>query len=183
MRQPDNSTEMHPRITELLQYITDRTASLRAAYDAVPPERRGLRSAPGRWSPAEVVHHVAIVERRVTQRLQALVEQARTLEPERQTSSVLATIDTRRAEERTRRFVTSEATEPHDSDPRTVWAEFEETRRALERVIATADGVDLAAVSAPHPALGPLNGYDWIAFAGSHAARHAHQIREDAVAR
>jgi len=39
----------------------------------------------------------------------------------------------------------------------------------------------LCAVSAPHPALGAFSGYDWIAFVGAHAARHADQIREDAV--
>ena len=54
-------------------------------------------------------------------------------------------------------------------------------RRDLMAVIVTGDGLALGAVSAPHPALGSFSVYDWIAFVGAHAARHADQIREDAV--
>jgi hypothetical protein len=52
------------------------------------------------------------------------------------------------------------------------------TRRALADVVARGDGLALGKVSAPHPALGSFNGYDWIAFVGAHAARHADQMRE-----
>jgi hypothetical protein len=52
------------------------------------------------------------------------------------------------------------------------------TRRDLLDVIASGDGLDLGAVSASHPRLGAFTGYEWIAFVGSHAARHADQIRE-----
>jgi hypothetical protein len=51
-------------------------------------------------------------------------------------------------------------------------------RSCTKDVIATADGLAMGAVSAPHPALGNFNGYEWIAFAGAHAARHAAQVRE-----
>jgi hypothetical protein len=30
----------------------------------------------------------------------------------------------------------------------------------------------------PHPALGVLDGYQWLAFVGTHELRHANQIRE-----
>jgi hypothetical protein len=72
---------MHPRIAELLDYVATQTATLRAAYEAVPPERRAVRPEPGRWSPAEIIHHLAIVEGRLAQRLAVLIEQARSLPP------------------------------------------------------------------------------------------------------
>src|SRR3954471_13705268 len=99
---------MHPRISELLQYVDTQTAALRAAYEAVPEDRRGVRVEPSRWSPAEVVHHLAIVDRRLPLRLAALIEQARSLPPETETSSVLASGPAKRAIDRTNRFVTSE---------------------------------------------------------------------------
>jgi hypothetical protein len=40
------------------------------------------------------------------------------------------------------------------------------------------DGVALSDVSAPHPALGPLNGYQWFLFLAAHEGRHTAQIRE-----
>jgi hypothetical protein len=172
---------MHPRIAELIEYVDTQTAALRAAYDAVPPDRRGTRPAAGRWSAAEVVNHLAIVERRLTQRLSSLIEQARALPVETETTSVLATGLAVRAVDRTRRFVTSEASEPRDADPTRVWDDFAAAHRDLMNVVATGDGLALGGVSAPHPALGELSAYDWIAFVGAHAARHAEQIREDMV--
>ena len=172
---------MHPRTTELLQYIDDQTAELRAAFDSVPHERRAVRPAPDRWSPAEVVHHIVIVERRIAPLLRSLVEQARAIGPERDDSSVLAIIKPERFVERTRRIQTGDAAKPRDTNVATVWSEFDDARRELRSAIESGDGLALGEVSAPHPAVGALTGYGWIAFVGAHAARHAAQIREDSV--
>jgi hypothetical protein len=172
---------MHPRIAELLNYVDGQTDALRATYDAIPPERRNVRPEPARWSPAEVVHHLSIVEGRLTHRLAALIEQARSLPVETETSSVLTSGPAVTAIDRATRFVTSEASEPRDTDVARVWDDFMETRGELRRVIATGDGLALGKVSAQHPALGMLSGYEWIAFIGAHVARHAEQIREMAM--
>jgi DinB family protein len=169
---------MHPRISELLGYIDEQATVLRAAFEAVPPDRRAERPSPDRWSPAEVVHHVTIVERRLVQRLRSFVEQVRALPPEHDSRPILSTVQTAKVVDRTNRFVTSEAGQPRNTDAARVWDDFEDTRRALKDVIVSADGLALGAVSASHPALGEFNGYEWIAFAGAHAARHADQIRE-----
>ena len=124
---------------------------------------------------------MAIVEQRLVKRVQSLIEQARGFAPETDSSSVFNVVDTGRVEIRAQRFKTSELSEPRDTDASHVWTEFESARRELKDVIQSADGLSLGEVSAPHPALGPLSGYGWIAFAGSHAARHAAQIKEDAA--
>jgi hypothetical protein len=169
---------MHPRIKELLDYIEKQMASLRTAYESVPIDRRAVRVVPDRWSPAEIIHHLAIVERRLAQRLATLIEQARALPPETETTSALTSQSTTTVLDRTARLVTSEALEPRDTDPARAWDEFVDAREEVVRVIRTGDGLALGAVSAPHPALGPFSAYEWIAFIGSHAARHADQIRE-----
>jgi uncharacterized damage-inducible protein DinB len=169
---------MNRRLTELAEYLDEAAASLRAAFEAVPAEKRAVRPAPERWSPAEVVHHVTIVERGMTQRIGALIEEAKKLDADRDESSVLTTIDTATARNRARRIVTSERAQPKDTDVTRVWPDYETARDALRQVLAGADGAALGAVSAQHPALGPLNGWEWIAFVGSHTARHAEQIRE-----
>lgn len=172
---------MHPRISELLDYIDRQTPALRAAYDSVPADRRAVRPAPDRWSAAEVVHHLAIVERALARRLVALIEQARALPPERDATPILPALAQERVMDRTTRFTSSEAAQPRDTDPARVWPEYEEARRAFREVVVNGDGLALGEVSAPHPALGELSGYGWIAFAGGHAARHAAQIREIAA--
>lgn len=172
---------MHPRLTELLDYINAQTNDLRKAYDAVPSERRTVRPEPDRWSPAEIVHHLVIVDRRINQRLRALIEEARAHPPESDVAPALSTIADR-VTTRDRRFKTSEASEPRETDPSRIWDDLATVRRELEEVVATADGVALGKVFAPHPALGPLCGYDWLVFVGAHAARHADQIREQVSA-
>jgi len=168
---------MHPRLTELLGYVRAQTDDLRKAYDAVPPERRAARPEPDRWSPDEIVHHLVIVDRRINQRLKALIEEARSLPADTEDSPSLSTI-AERVSVRDRRFKTSEASEPRDTDPSRIWDDLAAARRELEEVVAAGDGLALGKVFAPHPALGPLCGYDWLAFVGAHAARHADQIRE-----
>lgn len=168
---------MNLRLTELLAYVDAQTDELRRAYESVPPERRAVRPEPDRWSPAEIVHHLVIVDRRINQRLRGLIAEARALPPESDDSSVVATIAPR-VTTRDRRFKTSEASEPRDTDPSRIWEDIAAVRRELEEIVATCDGLPLGKVFASHPALGPLCGYDWLAFVGAHAARHADQIRE-----
>ncbi len=172
---------MHPRITELLAYLDRQTANLGAAFSGVAPERRAVRPTAERWSPAEVVHHVAIVERRLVQRLAALIEQARALPPEDGSASLFPMRNATLVENRGRRVSTYEAAQPRDTDQQRVWEDYLATREELKKVIAAGDGLSLGAVSAPHPMLGDLTAYEWIAFAGAHAARHADQIREMTV--
>jgi hypothetical protein len=172
---------MHPRIAELIKYVDDQTEELRTAYESVPAERRAIRPHPDRWSPAEVVHHLVIVDGRVVMRIQSLIEQARTLEPEQDDSSILATFDVASVVARDRRIRASDASTPRDTNAATVWSDFEAVRRRFKEVLATADGLALGRVTAPHPALGEISAYEWIAFVGSHAGRHASQIREDAA--
>jgi hypothetical protein len=167
---------MHPRLTELLGYVRAQTDDLRKAYDAVPPERRAARPEPDRWSPDEIVHHLVIVDRRINQRLKALIEEASALPADTEIRPPLH--DRERVSVRDRRFNTSEASEPRDTDPSRIWDDLAAARRELEEVVAAGDGLALGKVFAPHPALGPLCGYDWLAFVGAHAARHADQIRE-----
>jgi hypothetical protein len=132
---------------------------LHAIFEAVPAERRGVRPAPDRWSPAEIVHHVAIVERRLVQRLASLIDQAREIPPENDTSPLLSTLRTSKVVDRTKRLVTSEAAEPRNTNVSSVWDDFEQTRRELKDVIVKGEGLALGAVSASHPALGEFNGY------------------------
>jgi hypothetical protein len=169
---------MHPRLTELLRYIDDQAAELRATYQAVPADRLDRRPAAQNWSPAEVMHHVVIVERRLAPLFGRLIEQARSIGPERDESPLLPVIRPQRFASRERRVVTAEAFEPRDTNAATLLTDFDAGRATLRDVIMTGDGLALGEVSAAHPALGTLSGYEWIAFVGSHAARHAAQIRE-----
>jgi len=62
--------------------------------------------------------------------------------------------------------------EAHLSDSLT---RLRHTREELHALRARIEGADLNTVSYPHPAFGPLNVYEWLAFIGVHEARHLRQ--------
>jgi hypothetical protein len=172
---------MHPRIDELIAHLHSSRAQLRAAVDAVPPSRRRERPGPDRWSVAEVLEHLGLVEQRVADALGARLAAAKAggLASETETSSVLASFDVARILDRSRRFMTGEGSKPKAGlDVAAAWEALERSRDALIEVATAGDGLALGEVSSPHPVLGLLTMYEWLAFLGSHDARHAAQISE-----
>ena len=164
----------------MLRHLDANRVSLRSAVDAVPASLRETRPAPDRWSVAEVLEHLARVEEQLTRLFSLrLSEQAATLEPETDTSSVLHPEEHRRVLDRRRRVTAGDRVLPRgEIDSATALASLETSRARLRELIVAHDGVAIGSVTHPHPFLGVLDAYRWFIFIGSHEARHADQIRE-----
>lgn len=176
---------MHPRLEELSTYLDDQRRALRAVVDAVPAPRRSRRPAEDRWSVAETLEHLAIVEGSIASLISSTVAAARArgLGAETETSSALAMLDLARLRDRNRRVQASARATPTGTlDATAAWAALEASRERLRAAMHGADGLALGTLSAPNAALGPLNLYQWIAFVGAHEGRHALQIAETAAA-
>jgi uncharacterized damage-inducible protein DinB len=171
---------MHPRIDEILQCLDAELAGLRAAVESVPPERRGERPAAGRWSVAEVLDHIARVERSVLKACANQLAAAREagLPAETDSSSIRETMPPERVANRDRPLLSPERLQPQANDAADAWAQTESVRERLREFVVSCDGLALSQVSFAHPALGPLNLYQWLLFSAGHHARHAAQIRE-----
>src|SRR4051812_37078556 len=111
---------MHARTTELFVELDTRFTQLRDTYAAIPPERRLTRPAPARWSSAEVLAHLAIVERRIAKRI-ANAADAANLPPESDTASVLPFKHFERAIDRNAKREAPEPTHPVDVNPERAW--------------------------------------------------------------
>jgi DinB family protein len=171
-----------PRITHLLTSLDSTRRALHDAVARVTAARRQERPAPNRWSVAEVLEHLAIVEGRVTGVLEKFVATApqatSTAQPPADYSALLAALA-----DRTRTVVAPEFAHPTATlDATTAWAELERVRVQFKASLAAAHDRDLTGMSRQHPILGTLNGYEWIASLGGHEARHTEQIREIAEA-
>jgi len=172
---------MSPRITELLHHLEANRVELRRTLDDVPPARRGRRPGLDRWSVAEVLEHLAIVEGRVTQRMTAALAAAREagLPADDGRGSVVDRSFLDRVADRTTRFKTSEAGEPRDGlTAEAAWRHLEGTRAAFVDLLRSTDGLTADAIAAPHPFFGSLTFYQWAVFLAAHDVRHAAQIRE-----
>lgn len=176
---------VHPRIEELMAHLDRARTDLRAAVDSVPADRRQERPGADRWSVAEVLEHLSLVEARIAAMLARAIEAAKAAGVAAETSrtSVLTQLDAARVANRGQRFTAAENAAPTGRiDADAAWIRLGETRAALEAALRSGDGLALETITEPHRRLGPLNVYQWVIFAGGHESRHAEQIREIAGA-
>ncbi|MBV9772498.1 MAG: DinB family protein [Gemmatimonadetes bacterium] len=175
---------MHVRTQRLLDELDTHRAALRAEVDRVPPALREQRPAPDRWSVAEVLEHLSMVENRIAGVLEGRIAAARAegLREETETGPVVPENYVALVRDRSRPRVASEASTPRGLDAEGAWAALEQARGALRRAVLAGDGLALGEVTAPHPALGEIDLYQWIAFVGGHEVRHTDQLREVADA-
>jgi len=136
------------------------------------------KSAPDRWSPAEIVEHLALAENLLGDRILAIAEspalppEAR---PKLKDDAIRMAITNRQA----KRFQAPERLQPsgHFASGREALAEFLRRRAALI-AWARETGDDLRARAAELPILGPIDGYQWMLFVGAHCERHSLQLDE-----
>jgi hypothetical protein len=171
---------MHPRVRELLDYLDSQRAVLREAFESVPPDLRDRTPAPGRWSAAGVVEHLATLEQRIAAMFAAKIAAARAdgLAQETSTDPILPTIDMAPVLDRTTRVETPATGVPSGLPADEAWAALERAGAAVRDALRSGDGLALGALTHPHPLFGPLTLYYWFGFIAAHEARHAAQIRE-----
>jgi len=171
---------MHPRTSELLRHLDEHRMVLHQAFAAVPAALRERKPAPDRWSVAEVLEHLGIVEQRVAKMLGDGLRAAQAdgpLPPDPDHGAILPTIDAELVLDRERTVMARAAVQPRSgSSAEVAWNVLQESRQALRGVVLAADGLRTDAIRAPHPFLGELTFHQWIAFVGLHESRHAAQI-------
>jgi uncharacterized damage-inducible protein DinB len=172
---------MHPRIEEVINYLDGERATLRDAVESVPPELRDKQPGADRWSVAQVLEHLGLIEKRVGLSMTKWVGEARdgSLGPETETSSVMNSLPRQLIIDRSKpRNAPEEVRPPGDIDAKAAWEVLEKAREELRSAFLSGDGLAFSKVVQPHPVLGPINLYQWMLFVGSHEERHTAQIKE-----
>lgn len=151
-----------------------------AALDAVPEPRRHL-APPGRWSAAQIVWHVAKVERSVARLIEmktAEIGPMATVPPGPSSHSVLKVLDHIPFLDRTRRLEAPEGIRP----PAQIDLVAERGRLADGRVqllaAARESGPRLSLVHHEHLYFGAFNGWQWVLMVARHEERHLLQLQE-----
>lgn len=170
---------MHPRLEELAACLHDRRATLLRTLDGAPVDLRERSPADGVWSVAGIVEHLSRVERGMAGLIARRSAEARDRGlAETESGSVLGTLDARLVTDRRHRVEAPPRVRPEGLSFAAALAALAASRTELLAVLAAADGVALAQITHPHPALGELNLYQWILFLANHEARHTQQIEE-----
>ena len=172
---------MHSNTSELLARLDQSREVLRAAVAAIPAELRDRRPAPERWSALDVLEHLSLAEERFRALVGKAIDEARAagLGAESGVRAALPTDIAERVSNRQNRRDAPEFIHPRGGiDEAQAWAAFDRAHEGFRGVLTAADGLSLNEVIVAHPALGPLNAYQWAELVARHEERHAEQIRE-----
>jgi hypothetical protein len=172
---------MHPHLEDVFSRLDRSRAALRAAVDSVAVPLRQQRPAPERWSAAEVLEHLSIVERIFTGRIADALDAARAggLAGEAGGRTPLPDAVEARMADRANRRDAPEPSRPSGTlDVAAAWDAVERGHEQLRTLIADADGLALSLVTVAHPAFGTMTVYQWVELMAAHEARHTEQIKE-----
>ena len=173
------SPPLNERLSEIVDYLALVRAELEAYVASLPEKSLQERAHPNRWSVAEMLEHLVIVENGSGRMVSKLTKQA--IEegsvPETATSSVLGSLDTQFGSDV--KIVAPSYLSPDKKIP--VADSIAELRIARERLLGAiqkANGLDLTRVKGPHPVFGPIDGYQWMVMIGQHEERHLQQMKD-----
>ena len=162
-------------ISKATEYLERTRDNLLEAVDRLDDSQWHFKSASDRWSIAEIVEHVVLVENRIDA-VVGLMPNAPVPEPDRMNSQIDDFIMAE-VPRRSTKVQGPPQTEPlHRWNPVETLEHFLSSRTRTLQLLGEAPSLRGHVV--PHPILGPWDGYQWILAAGAHGARHTDQILE-----
>lgn len=171
-----------PRLERARRLLRDSHAHLLAACGSLTESQWRWRPDDATWSALDNVEHLAVIERGTTRMLLEGLSHPDATDAPRREPAVLAVYDERIVTGlfgRDDRRAAPERVSPKGrfATGAEALANFTESRT---RITAFADAPtwDLVSKVAPHPALGVIDGIQWMLFLGGHAERHVRQISE-----
>ncbi len=160
----------------LLDVLAASEARFRHSIHGLTDAQWEQKPAPGKWSPAELAEHLALSEEVVPKLARKAL-----MEPESpRNESLVREQDTEivaSMQDDAWHGKAAESVQPKRSFPSgaTAGAVFLERRtRTLDYVRGTEDPLRLHTF--PHPAYGPIDGYQWLLMLAHHSDRHVRQI-------
>jgi hypothetical protein len=161
---------------QALRYLSESRSGVVDAVKGLSEAQWKFKPAPDRWSVAEVVEHLALIEDILTQNILGNIEKAPAPSADRDAKQVDATV-VAKVLDRSTKFQA-----PPQAIPSGRWAPSEALQLFLSgrtQTVALLKGTpDLRQHSIDHPVFGPLDGYEWVLAVAAHSARHTKQILE-----
>ena len=164
-------------VAEIYEDIDDTRARLFGAVEELTDEQSGFRPSPEKWTVAEIVEHLSITERRLARMLGMLVGQLEA-GAAREEGSAFAPVSVAEYVERAGRekYTAPEEIRPTGAPLPDSLARLRDSRATILDLRPRVERVDGTRAQFPHPAWGPLDLYQWLAFVGLHEQRHLSQI-------
>jgi len=162
----------------VVEQLAQSRERLVLTVEGLSEEQRSFRPAQDRWSIADCIEHVTVVEsfvlRNIHQTLQSPPEPERQNEVRGKEKIILEKVPARE------RRVQG----PAEFMPQGRWPDFEDLMRRFEATrersvrFSAVTQADLRKHFFPHPMLGLLDSYQWLLLLSAHCERHVRQMEE-----
>lgn len=166
--------EQHPRVAEVVALLKETHQAMEAQLASMTDVQKRAPGPEGRWSVAQHIEHLAMVEDGSGRLVSKLIKQIQaTGAQETDTSSILHAIDRFQVWDVQRPVEAPESVRPRDG----LSADEAMTRLAVARArmieaFTNASGLALENATFAHPLVGPLNVYQWGIITAQHQQRH-----------
>ncbi len=157
--------------------LSESRERLLAMVQRLSPSQLAFKPAADRWSVAECVEHIIVVEQailgRITGALQQPADAAQHSAFEGSDEPLVERVTNRSEKVQAPEMIHPTGRWPHDQ----LLAEFRAARGRTSDFAAKTDA-DLRQHLTPHPRLGPLDCYQWLLLIAAHGERHRAQAEE-----
>lgn len=167
-------------VAQIIEEIDKTRERLYRRVEGLTDEQVASRREPDAWTLAEIFEHLSLIEGRLLQMMIMMLVKAEKSESAPDTEATVEfqpfTLDEHVEQGRGKKFVAPEAVRPSGTASLAdSLAKLKSTRAELKALRPRIEARDLSSVTYPHPAFGPLNFYQWLAFIGLHEERHLRQ--------
>jgi hypothetical protein len=162
-------------IQQAKRYLAETQKGLEDAVKGFTEAQWRFKPAPDRWSAAEIVEHIALIEDVVHGVLEK-IPQAPAPTAGRDVKHIDEML-VAKVNDRSTKFQAPEAAKPTSRwTPADALEHFRAGRARTTELLVSTPGLRAHAI--PHPVFGSMDGYQWILAVAGHAARHTQQILE-----
>jgi hypothetical protein len=164
-------------VAQILEEVDRTRERLYKRVEGLTQEQATHRPAPGAWTPAEIVEHLSLIEGRLLQMLSMMLRKAEAAGIGNAPSEMKPfTLDAFIERTQNEKYTAPEAVTPGgEATLSDSLSKLRRSREELRSLRPRIEAMDLSTITYPHPAFGPLNFYQWMAFIGLHEARHLRQ--------
>ena len=155
--------KIHEKLKTVVSNITDEQASL------LPDGEK--------WTIANLIEHIAVVEEGMSKISAKLLTKAQTANKKSDgTAKLSENFAQKSVEVKSLKLEAPEIVRPTGKPIAESLSKMEESRKRLEELRPLFESVECADYKFPHPFMGELTAHEWLALVGGHEARHLKQL-------
>lgn len=178
---------LYASVADIYRANGEVRARLVERVESLDEAAQNFRADEAAWTVAEIMEHLSVIERRLSQLATMMLGKVESVAAAAGVGGAAGaapgahfkpfSLGEQVEYARTRKFVAPEEVRPRGgASVADSLARLKESRAAFEALRPRIERADLSAATYPHPAFGPLNLYQWLAFVGIHEERHLNQI-------